>query len=200
MFFSKLSPILYLHMSTPTFFSNTEDFRQWLGVNAGGVTELLVGFHKVGSGRPSMSWSDSVDVALCFGWIDGVRKRIDGESYSIRFTPRKPDSIWSAVNIAKVGRLQAGGLMTPAGAEAFAKRTEAKSRVYSHEQKKISALTPTELKTFKKDKLAWEFFEKTPPGYKKSLLHWVCGAKKAETRATRFSKLLQACAAGLRLR
>jgi uncharacterized protein YdeI (YjbR/CyaY-like superfamily) len=160
----------------------------------------LVGFHKVGSGRPSMSWSESVDVALCFGWIDGVRKRIDDESYSIRFTPRKPNSIWSSVNIAKVEQLQAEGRMTTAGVGAFARRTESKSRIYSHEQEKTAELTPTESSSFKKNKTAWKFFEKTPPGYKKVILHWVSSAKKSETRAARFSKLLEACATGLRLR
>ena len=187
-------------MNAPEFFAEAKDFHQWLRTNSGSAKELLVGFHKVGSGRPSMSWSESVDEALCFGWIDGVRKRIDEESYTIRFTPRKSTSIWSAVNIAKMEKLQAEGRMTPAGAGAFARRTEARSRVYSHEQEKTAELAPAELRAFKKDKVAWEFFEKTPPGYKKVMLHWVGSAKKPETRAARFTKLLEACAAGLRLR
>ncbi|GAA5115946.1 YdeI/OmpD-associated family protein [Luteolibacter yonseiensis] len=187
-------------MKSPTFFSKAGDFRQWLKDNSGEATELLVGFHKVDSGRPSMSWSESVDEALCFGWIDGVRRRIDDTRYSIRFTPRKPGSIWSAVNIDKVGKLRSEGLMTPAGEEAFSKRTEARSRVYSHEREAPAELDPAELSAFKKSTVAWEFFEKTPPGYKKVVLHWVTSAKKPETRAARFGKLLEACAAGLRLR
>lgn len=197
--YDKASSALPL-MNAPIFFPNAEDFRQWLQVNAGSATELLVGFHKVGTGRSSMSWSESVDEALCFGWIDGVRKRIDDASYTIRFTPRKATSIWSAVNIAKVKELQAQGRMTRAGDEAFAKRTEAKSRVYSHEQKNVAELTSGELREFKANAVAWQFFEKTPPGYKKVMLHGLASAKKPETRAARFAKLLQACASQLRLR
>ena len=187
-------------MTAPTFFPSTTAFREWLAANAGSATELLVGFHKVGTGRSSMSWSGSVDEALCFGWIDGVRKRIDDAAYSIRFTPRKPGSIWSAINIAKVGQLQAEGRMTPAGAEAFAKRTEAKSVVYAYEQEETAELSSAELRAFKRNKAAWRFFESTPPGYKKVLLHWVSSAKKPETRAARLAKLLEASAAGQRLR
>lgn len=187
-------------MTRPTFFANAEAFRQWLEAHAGDATELLVGFHKVGSGRPSMSWSESVDEALCFGWIDGVRKRIDDDTYSIRFTPRKPTSIWSAINIAKVARLQAQGRMTPTGASAFAKRTAARSAVYSHEQAEAAEFSPADLRTFKRHKAAWTFFLGTPPGYRKVMQHWVNGAKKPETRAARLDKLLEACAAGQRLR
>jgi uncharacterized protein YdeI (YjbR/CyaY-like superfamily) len=161
--------------------------------------ELLVGFHKVGTGQPSMSWSQSVDEALCFGWIDGVRKRVDDATYTIRFTPRKPGSIWSAINIAKVAQLQAEGRMTPAGAEAFARRTEARSMVYAYEQEVAAELSAAELREFKRSQAAWRYFESAPPGYKKQMLHRVCTAKKAETRATRLAKLIEACAAGLRL-
>lgn len=182
------------------FFTDAKAFRRWLEVHAATATELLVGFHKVGSGCASMSWSESVDEALCFGWIDGVRRRIDETAYSIRFTPRKPDSIWSAVNIAKFGRLQADGRMMPAGAEAFAKRTEAKSAIYAYEQESVAQLSAAELKAFKRNREAWGFFEGTPPGYQKVVLHWVTGAKKPETRTARLAKLVQACAAGQRLR
>lgn len=187
-------------MIVPKFFPKPGDFRRWLEANAGSKAELIVGFHKVDSGLLSMSWCESVDEALCFGWIDGVRKRIDDESYSIRFTPRKPGSIWSAVNIAKMEKFQADGVMTSAGEEAFAKRTEARSKVYSHERETSAMLDATELRSFKKNKVAWDFFEKTPPGYKKVMLHWVTSAKKAETRVARFEKLQEACAAGVRLR
>jgi len=187
-------------MKAATFFPNAQAFRQWLGANAGSATELLVGFHKVGTGRPSMSWSESVDEALCFGWIDGVRRRIDDASYTIRFTPRKPTSIWSAINIAKVAQLQAEGRMRPAGAQAFARRTEARSMVYSHEQENTAELSPIELRAFKRNKAAWYFFDSTPPGYRKVMLHWVCSAKKPETQAARLARLIEASAAGLRLR
>ncbi|MFZ4289363.1 YdeI/OmpD-associated family protein [Variovorax sp. HJSM1_2] len=147
-----------------------------------------------------MSWSESVDEALCFGWIDGVRKRVDDASYTIRFTPRKPTSIWSAVNIAKVAQLRAQGRMTAAGEEAFARRTAAKSAVYAHEQATSAELSAAELHMFKSQQSAWHFFEKTPPGYQKVMLHWICSAKRPETRSTRLAKLVQACVMGLRLR
>ena len=186
-------------MVTPTFFATPSAFRRWLDAHAATATELLVGFHKVSTGQPSMSWSQSVDEALCFGWIDGVRKRIDDATYTIRFTPRKPSSIWSAINIAKVAQLQTEGRMTSAGVEAFARRTEARSMVYAYEQEDSAELSPAELRKFKRSEVAWRYFESAPPGYKKQMLHRVCTAKKAETRAARLAKLIEACAAGLRL-
>jgi uncharacterized protein YdeI (YjbR/CyaY-like superfamily) len=187
-------------MVAPIFFATPGAFRVWLETHAATATELLVGYHKVGSGRPSMGWSESVDEALCFGWIDGVRKRIDDHRYSIRFTPRKPTSIWSAVNITKFDQLQAQGRMTKAGAEAFAKRTPARSAVYAYEQAESVALTPAELRSFQRDMAAWAFFEATPPGYRKVILHWITSAKRADTRASRLAQLVQACAEGQRLR
>jgi len=191
-------------MTAPIFSADAQAFRHWLaanGASGNSASELLVGFHKVGSGQPSMSWPESVDEALCFGWIDGVRRRIDDGAYSIRFTPRKPGSTWSAINIAKVEQLQAEGRMTPAGAEAFARRTDARSKVYSHEQAQSAELSAPELQAFKRNRAAWRFFdEDTPPGYKKVLLHWITSAKKPETRAARLAKLIEACAAGQRLR
>lgn len=160
----------------------------------------LVGDHRVGTGRPSMSWSDSVDEALCFGWIDGVRKRIDDDAYSIRFTPRKTSAIWSTVNIAKFEQLCLQGRMTPAGERAFASRSEAKSVVYAHEQASIAELSPSEVRAFKRRRAAWRFFEATPPSYRKVMLHWVTTAERAETRATRLAKLVETRAAGQRLR
>jgi len=186
-------------MTEPTFFRDGEAFRAWLVAHAASAGELLVGFHKVGSGQPSMSWPESVDEALCFGWIDGVRKRIDDGAYSIRFTPRKPGSIWSAINIAKVAQLQAQGRMRAAGTQAFARRTEARSAVYSHEQTNVATLSPEELQAFQHQEAAWRFFDSTPPGYKKVVLHWVTGAKKPETRATRLTRLVAASAAWERL-
>jgi len=187
-------------MSSPRFFDTAAAFGAWLEANASTASELLVGYHKVGTGRPSMSWSESVDEALCHGWIDGVRKRIDENTYSIRFTPRKATSIWSAVNIAKFERLRAQGRMATAGEQAFASRTEAKSVVYAYEQESTAELAPAELREFKRNKQAWRFFETTPPSYKKVILHWVTTAKRAETRSFRLVKLIEACASGQRLR
>lgn len=186
-------------MNKPTFFADAAAFRSWLETHADSASELLVGFHKVDSGRPSMSWSESVDEALCFGWIDGVRRRIDESSYSIRFTPRKANSIWSAVNIAKVETLRAQGRMRPAGEAAFARRSEARSAVYSFEQATVAELSAEELHSFQRNHAAWTYFESTPPGYRKTLLHWVTTAKKAETRAERLAKLMAACAGQRRL-
>ena len=187
-------------MPAPTFFENAEAFRTWLKANASSAAELLVGFRKIGTGLPSMSWSDSVDEALCYGWIDGVRKRIDDESYSIRFTPRKPTSIWSAINIAKIERLQIEGRMMLAGEQAFAHRKEHKSAVYAYEQAATAEFSAQELRAFKREKAAWKFFDATPPSYKKVMLHWVTTGKKAETRSSRLATLIEACAAGKRLR
>jgi uncharacterized protein YdeI (YjbR/CyaY-like superfamily) len=187
-------------MTDPRFFESAHAFRAWLQANASTAVELLVGYHKVSTGRPSMSWPESVDEALCYGWIDGVRKRIDDHTYSIRFTPRKSTSIWSAVNIAKLEQLREQGRMTPAGEKAFASRTEAKSVVYAYEQDTTAELSPDEVRTFKRNKAGWKFFKATPPSYKKVILHWVTTAKRSETRASRFAKLVDACSAGQRLR
>ncbi len=187
-------------MSAPRFFETASAFGAWLEANGSTATELLVGYHKVGTGRPSMSWSESVDEAICHGWIDGVRKRIDENTYSIRFTPRKATSIWSAVNIARFEQLRAQGRMTAAGERAFTNRTEAKSMVYAYEQEATAELSPAELREFKQNKPAWCFFDTTPPSYKKVVLHWVTTAKRAGTRSSRLAKLIEACAAGQRLR
>ena len=199
-FGSKVRPLNRPPMLAPTFFENAELFRAWLEANASLAKELLVGFRKVGSGLPSMTWSESVDAALCFGWIDGVRKRVDEAVYSIRFTPRKSSSIWSAINIAKVGQLRSKGRMTPAGEQAFAHRKEHKSVVYAYEQAATPDLTVRERRAFKRAKAAWKFFDGTPPSYKKLMLHWVTTAKKPETRASRLARLIDACARGKRLR
>lgn len=184
---------------SPHFFATPQAFRAWLEAHASTAAQVLVGFYKVDTGRPSMRWSESVDEALCFGWIDGVRKRIDDASYSIRFTPRKPTSIWSAINIAKFEQLQAQGRMTPAGAAAFAHRQAAKSAIYSYEQDSVAELSAAELRAFRRNKTAWTYFEAAPPGYRKQMLHRIISAKRAETRAARLAKLVDACAAGQRL-
>ena len=188
------------HNFAPKFFENAEAFRKWLDANAASTPQLLVGFYKVGSARPSMTWPESVDEALCYGWIDGVRNRIDDESYSIRFTPRKPTSIWSAINIAKFEQLLEKGRMQPAGVIAYSYRRDKKSKVYAYEQPQVAELSAVELQQFKKSEEAWQFFEATPTGYKKTVLHWVTSAKKLETRALRISSLIEACSSGKRLR
>jgi len=187
-------------MPAPRFFKTARAFRLWLQENATREHELLVGFRKVATGKPSMSWSESVDEALCFGWIDGVRKRIDGESYSIRFTPRKAASTWSAINIAKVKQLEAQGRMTRLGLEAYARRDDARSVIYAYEQEATAELSADEERDFKSLNTAWAYFEGTPPSYKKVVLHWITTAKRPATRSARFAKLVQACASGERLR
>ncbi len=187
-------------MTEPTFFATPQAFRAWLQKHAATHTELLVGLYKLDSGRPSMTWPESVDEALCFGWIDAVRKRIDDSVYQIRFSRRKPTSVWSAININKYQLLLAQGRITPAGAQAWAHRTAAKSVIYAYEQPQTAELSVTELKRFKRQVVAWQFFENSPPGYRKTLLHWVTTAKKPETRAARLDKLVLACAASLKLR
>ena len=184
---------------TPTFFADARAFRAWLDQHAAGATELLVGFHKVNSGQPCMSWSESVDEALCVGWIDGRRQRIDDDSYAIRFTPRKASSIWSVVNIAKMDKLRAEGRMTAAGEVAFALRVEAKSGIYAHERSDVPALLDAERARFQQDAAAWTYFEAAPPGYRKVVLHWITNAKREEMRSKRLAQLIQACAAGKRL-
>jgi uncharacterized protein YdeI (YjbR/CyaY-like superfamily) len=171
----------------PTFFETPTAFRGWLAVHHATAKELLVGFYKKGSKRPSITWRESVDEALCYGWIDGVRKGIDDESYTIRFTPRKTGSVWSTVN---VGRVQAlADRMQPAGLKAFEARKEAKSGIYSHEQGEVELPEPY-LNLLKANKQAWEFFEKQAGSYRKAAFWWVTSAKKEETRTKRLDALI----------
>lgn len=173
-----------------TFFSDQEEFRKWLEKHHLKETELLVGFYKVSAGKPSMTWSQSVDQALCFGWIDSVRKSIDEESYSIRFTPRKKTSIWSAVNIQKVEELSQARMMTEAGLLAYSHRTENRSKIYSHE-KEPEKLTSEYEKIFKKDNAAWHFFQQQAPSYKRMITHWIMSAKQEKTQLSRLEKAIQ---------
>lgn len=184
----------------PKFFATAAAFRAWLDRHAATATELVVGYWKVETGKPSMTWSESVDEALCVGWIDGVRKRIDEQAYQIRFTPRKPTSIWSAINIRKCHELEAAGRMTDAGRAAFARRSAAKSAVYAYEQDSHAELSAAETRTFKAQKAAWRYFEACPPGYRRTMLHWITSVKKPETRAKRLTVVIEACAVGKRLR
>lgn len=176
-----------------TFFPTQENFRAWLEKNYQTETELIVGFYKVSSKKPTMSWSESVDQALCFGWIDGIRKTIDGESYSIRFTPRKKSSIWSVINIKKVEQLTKAGLMTEAGKKAFELKSEERSGIYSHE-KEAYILDPELEKQFKANKPAWDFFEKQAPSYKRVVIHVIMSAKQEKTRISRLEKAITASA------
>ncbi len=173
----------------PIFFPKQIDFRKWLEENHKKEKELLVGFYKVGSGKPSITWPQSVDEALCFGWIDSVRKSIDKESYCIRFTPRKPTSIWSAINIKKVEELTKQGLMQPAGIDAFKKLKEEKSKIYSFENEAKELTEDFETK-FKANKKAWDFFSTQAPSYKKMIVHWIMSAKQEETKLTRLNKAI----------
>lgn len=175
----------------PIFFPTPEEFRAWLAAQHDKEQELLVGFYKVATGKPSLTWDQSVDEALCFGWIDGVRKRIDDESYTIRFTPRKPDSYWSKKNIASAERLIADGRMQPAGLAAYRARKGEKSGAYSFEQDEIAAFGPELEGRFKAQKEAWEFFHAQPPGYRKTIRHWVMSAKHQETRLKRLDRVVE---------
>ncbi|MCC9070432.1 YdeI/OmpD-associated family protein [Flavobacterium sp. F-65] len=171
------------------FFENQSEFRKWLIINHQLETELLVGFHKINSNKPSMTWSQSVDQALCFGWIDGVRRSIDKDSYSIRFTPRKSTSIWSAINIQKIEDLTQQGLMQPAGLASFKLRKEDKSRIYTHEIAEVHFTEEFE-KIFKANKKAWDYFQNLAPSYKKVSKNWVMSAKQEATRIKRLNELI----------
>jgi uncharacterized protein YdeI (YjbR/CyaY-like superfamily) len=171
------------------FFQNQSEFRTWLTINHLTSSELLVGFYKKASGKPSMTWSESVDEAICFGWIDSVRKSVDDNSYCIRFTPRKPTSIWSAVNIAKVERMTKAGVMHDSGLKAFSHRKAEKSEIYSFE-KKVKNLAEELESKFKKNLKAWEFFISQAPGYQKTMKHWIMSAKQEVTKNNRLEKLM----------
>jgi uncharacterized protein YdeI (YjbR/CyaY-like superfamily) len=173
-----------------TFFKTPAGFRRWLEKHHGSATELLIGFYKKGSGRPSISWPESVDQALCFGWIDGIRRNIDEISYSIRFTPRKPGSTWSNINIKRAQVLIDQGLMRPAGLKAFEARKEYRSGIYSYEQRS-EKLPDVYEKPLKQNKKAWAFFQAQPPGYRKIIGWWIVSAKKEETRLKRLKKLIE---------
>jgi uncharacterized protein YdeI (YjbR/CyaY-like superfamily) len=175
---------------TPVFFAKQSDLRKWFEKNHDKKEELWIGYYKTKSGKQSISWPQSVDEALSFGWIDGIRKSIDESSYVIRFTRRKPDSIWSAINIKKVEELTRLGLMHPAGIEAFDKRDEKKSRVYSFEQKTIE-LEDIYEKQFKRNKKAWKFFQSQPPSYQKPAMWWVMSAKQESTKQKRLGILIK---------
>lgn len=181
------------------FFATPRDFRNWLKINHENVRELWVGFYRKGSGRPSITWPESVDEALCVGWIDGLRKTIDAESYKIRFTPRKTTSNWSAVNIGRVKELTKLGRMRPAGVKAFDLRKEEKSGIYAYENRKLAEFGKAEEKRFRARTKAWDFFQNQPAGYRKLATWRVITGKKEETRQKRLGKLIAESEAGRRV-
>jgi uncharacterized protein YdeI (YjbR/CyaY-like superfamily) len=178
----------------PLFFPTPNKLRQWLEANHHTVVELWLGFYKRASGKPSVTWPEAVDQALCFGWIDGVRKSLDDISYVIRLTPRKPSSIWSAVNTKRANELIALGLMRPSGKRAFDARDERKTANYSYERPQ--KLLPAHERKLKASKRAWAFFAAQPPWYQRAAAHWVESAKKEETREKRLATLIGDCENG----
>jgi uncharacterized protein YdeI (YjbR/CyaY-like superfamily) len=179
---------------SPRFFESEAAFRRWLAVHHESAPELLVGFWKKATGRPSIDWPQARDAALCFGWIDGIRRSLGDESYTIRFTPRRKGSIWSKVNVARYDALSAAGQMMPAGVAAY-EENKGRSGVYAYENA-LKALTDAETAAFRKRKAAWADWESRPPGYRKTVLHWVTSAKKPETRVRRLATLIEDSAAG----
>ena len=182
----------------PIFFKSPTEFRKWLDQHHTTAQELWVGFYKKASGKPSITWPESVDEALCFGWIDGIRKSVDDMSYMIRFTPRKSRSVWSAVNIKRVEELNRQGRMQPAGLKAFEARLENKSGIYSYEQRDVELEEPYG-KKLRQNKEAWKFFQAQPASYRKAANWWVLSAKKEETRLKRLEKLIEDSAQGRRI-
>jgi uncharacterized protein YdeI (YjbR/CyaY-like superfamily) len=178
----------------PVFFPAEAEFRRWLAANHETAPEVLVGFWKKGSGKPSVDWPQARDQALCFGWIDGVRKSLGEDAYTIRFTPRRKRSIWSNVNLQRFEVLKADGQMTAAGERALAESTGPKG-VYAYE-KPLAALSKDDEQQFRANRAAWTDWEKRPPSYRKVVQHWVTSAKRPETRAKRLATLIECSAAG----
>jgi uncharacterized protein YdeI (YjbR/CyaY-like superfamily) len=183
----------------PRFFATPEKFRAWLAKNHGNAQELLVGFYKKGSGKRSIDWPQSVDEALCFGWIDGVRRSLGEESYTIRFTPRRASSIWSSVNIRRIEALKEMGRMMPAGLAAYERRSHDRSSIYAYEQRATAKLAPPETRAFKAIPDAWKFFSKVAPSYRHKVLYWITSARKPETRKSRLARLIAISALGKKL-
>ena len=176
-------------MVEPTYFETETKFRRWLQTNHQKAPELLVGFWKKATGKPSIDWPQARDQALCFGWIDGIRRSLSDEAFTIRFTPRRKGSIWSKVNVDRYNALTADGLMTPEGVRAY-EENKHKSGVYSYE-KPLASLEAAEEKLIRKDKAAWADWEKRPLGYRRNVLNWITTAKRPETRAKRLATLIE---------
>ncbi len=180
----------------PLFFATAEEFGAWLEEHHETETELMVGFYKKGSGKPSLTWAEAVEQALRFGWIDSVRRSLDDASYTNRFTPRKPRSNWSLINVAKVEELKRRGLMAPAGLRAYEARTPERTGVYSSERKQPAELPPEFERRLRSNRSAWRWFEARPPSYRRSAIHWVTSAKREETRLRRLGQLIECAADG----
>ncbi|HEY3349153.1 MAG TPA: YdeI/OmpD-associated family protein [Thermoanaerobaculia bacterium] len=183
----------------PVFFETAADFRRWLEKNHAKATELFIGFLKKAPGRSSLTYFEALDEALCFGWIDGVRRSLDAERWFQRFTPRKAKSVWSLVNVRKAEALVALGRMAPAGLEAFESRDERRTGLYSFEQGKAPTLGRLDLRAFRARPKAWAFFQAQPPGYRRTATFWVMSAKKPETKHRRLAQLIEDSAKGRRL-
>jgi uncharacterized protein YdeI (YjbR/CyaY-like superfamily) len=184
-------------MAEPTYFATAADFRRWLAAHHATAPELLVGFWKKGTGKPSIDWPEARDQALCFGWIDGLRKSLGNEAYTIRFTPRRPKSIWSNVNLERYAALAADGQMTKAGVRAL-EENKGRQGVYSYENA-ARELRPDETDAFRANAAAWANWEEQAPSYRKAVLHWIASAKQPETRARRLATLIADSAAGRRI-
>jgi uncharacterized protein YdeI (YjbR/CyaY-like superfamily) len=183
----------------PLFFATSDEFRAWLERHHATATEVLVSFHKKETGRPSMTWTESVREALCFGWIDGIRRSLGDESYTIRFTPRKPRSNWSSLNVRHAEELIREARMTLAGLAAYEARTPERTGVYAFEQRHAARLEREQEERFRADTKAWKFFEAQPASYRQTAIYWVVSAKREETRARRLATLIADSAAGRRL-
>lgn len=184
----------------PRFFETPAKWRRWLAAHHATVPELWVGFHKRATGRPSITWPEAVDEALCYGWIDGIRKRLDENSYVIRFTPRRPRSIWSAINLRRVAELTEQGLMAPAGLAAHGRARDARSAIYAYEQRQTAEFPPGMARRFRRNRAAWAFFEAQPPSYRHTVTWWVISARRDETRERRLAALIEDSAAGRRIK
>ena len=182
----------------PTFFPTPGDLQRWFEQHHAREAELLAGFYKLGSGKPSVTWSEAVDEALCVGWIDGVRRNLDAHAYTIRFTPRRRGSIWSVVNIRKVEVLTRNGRMQPAGLAAFALRRENRSGIYTYERRGEGLVEPY-LGMLMANPAAWQFFQAQPPSYRKKAGWWIVSAKQEATRLARLEKIIALSVAGQRL-
>jgi len=177
------------------FFTTTDELREWFDANHQTAEELWLGYHKKRTGRPTISWSDAVDEALCVGWIDSVRYALDDDRSAQRFTPRRAGSTWSAINVRKVGELTAQGRMRPAGLAAYGARDPGKTAIYSYEQAE-AALSDEETALIRADEAAWVDWQRRAPSYRRTVTHWIVSAKKPETRARRLDALIDASAAG----
>jgi uncharacterized protein YdeI (YjbR/CyaY-like superfamily) len=192
-----IAAVAIFNRMTVTYFETPAQLRKWFRAHAASADELWVGFYKKDSGKPSITWPESIDEALCVGWIDGIRKRIDDTSYKIRFTPRRKGSIWSAVNIRRVAALSEERRMRPGGLKAFEARIENKSGIYSYEQRRDSLEEPWNT-MLRKHTAAWDFFQAQPPSWRKQIGWWIISAKQEETRMKRFESLVKRATAGRR--